>query len=174
MSTGRVIRVIDHSKRSGESPGKNGKPPYKWNIMTVEVEKDDGSIITADSFDTIVDGDTVQLEEKPYTSPTTGKTYTNWSASLPKAHRPGSQSASDSQAEILQAIRMVYRELKAIKADVKLLLGPPDDEPAAPPREEETAPVRDWSSVGQGSTVPETHVEPELEEPADLESFMNQ
>lgn len=170
MPKGTVVSVLNASKRQGTSD-----KGVAWNIMEVEVEKDDGAIVHADTFDTVVDGDVVELTPNSYTSPKTGKTYDGWNAKVPKAQNSFSKPAGPDQAEVLQAIRMLYREIKEVNRKVDLLMGPPDEdskpneegEPSAKP------PARDWTSVGQESDPNEPHLEPMPDEPQDLESFMN-
>jgi hypothetical protein len=162
----RVVRVINASKRAGT--GKTGKP---YNIMEVEVEKEDGSLVHADSFDTIVDGDQVNIEFKPYTNPTTGKTYDNWSASLPKKQFGGATIVDNT--EVLQAIRMCFRQIKAIEHKVDLLMGMGEPEKPAEPQKPEPS----WAQAAEDELInlnaPEPTYEPLPEEPGDLEAFMN-
>lgn len=158
----QVLTVVNPQKRAGL--GAKGA----WNIMEVEVEREDGSIVKADSFDTLVAGDPVELEPNSYTSPTTGKTFNGWNAKAPRAKY--NKPASADTTEVLQAIRMVFRELKEVRADVKRLMG---DEPLGAPEVELAAAQaqRDWAKVGQGA---KQETEPLPEQPADMTEFMNQ
>lgn len=56
---GKVTKIVNASKRTGE---KNGKT---WNIMSVEVE-DGGAKIVADSFDKLEVGSEVFLTKNEY------------------------------------------------------------------------------------------------------------
>lgn len=56
---GKVTKIVNASKRTGE---KNGKT---WNIMSVEVE-DNGSTVVADSFDKLEVGSQVTLTQNEY------------------------------------------------------------------------------------------------------------
>lgn len=159
---GTVTGVINATKRSGTG----AKGP--WNIMEIEVEKEDGAIVTADSFDVVTDGDIVDLEPSSYTSPTTQKTYHGWKAKLPRVGGPKAPQTND---ELMQAIRMVYRVAKAIDVNVKALMGP--EEPEVIPVDdspEPAEPTRPWHDVGR----PKDDNEPLPEPPEDLESFMNE
>lgn len=191
MSKARVTKVVNPSKRAGTSD-----KGVAWNIMTVEVEKDDGALVQADSFDTLADGDIVELEPNNYTNPTTGKTYNGWNAKVPKQYPGQKPSQSESNAELLQAIRMVFREVKEVRVQVDKLLGVDaglkadndpepsgkampadfgltDDDPRHPKNQPDVG--RDWQSVGKATApeAPEPTVEPLPGEPEDLEDFMN-
>lgn len=159
--TGTVLKIVNPEKLSGT--GKNGKP---YNIMSVEVERDDRSIITADSFDTLVDGDIVDLESKSYTG-RDGKTYSSWNAKVPRASQGQSPTGG---GELLQAIKLVYKKLKEVDNKVDLLLGPAEPDAPEPDRSEEDAdgPARDWQSVGQHDR------EPLPEPPVDIEALMEE
>lgn len=127
----RVTKITNPSKRNGTSD-----KGIAWNIMEIEVEKEDGSLVRADSFDTLVDGDIVELEPNNYTNPNTGKTYNGWNAKLPRA--PKKSGGGTDMTEVMEAIRMVFRKVKDIEdqtaeilAGVKALMGPPEEDPPA-------------------------------------------
>lgn len=183
--TGTVIKVIDASKRAGT--GKNGKP---YNIMVVEVEREDGGIVQADSFSDLNAGDSVSLETSSYTG-RDGKAYTSWTASLPRSQY-SKPSSAESTAEVLQAIRMVYRGVKSVEQKVDQLLGIDAGLAREAAVVEESAAAaqakRDAEQINNGWDIPitstpppqappdflahEPRVEPLPDEPGDLATFM--
>lgn len=177
MSKGRVTGILNSSKRSGI----NNKTQKPWNIMEVEIESEDGGILTADTFDTVTAGDIVELKPTTYTNPNTQKTYNSWNASLPRANNYGPKPAPDSK-EVLEAIRMVFRVVKASEAKLDELLGVDVDkmlDREAGAIEQSLPTDKPWEEWAAGNTpekqayAQETHVEPMPDEPGDLDTFMN-
>lgn len=168
MIKGRVVRILNASKRSGQ--GKNGKP---YNIMEVEVEREDGSLIHADSFDMLVDNDQVELKSNSYEGKD-GKTYSSWNASTPRGGFGGSKPAADF-TEVLSAIRMVFREVKTLEAKVDRLLGEDTEVSEPAPRKAvaaNSAPEDNW--IPSDDEAAQANVYEDVgDEPVDLSSFMN-
>lgn len=97
MVKGKVIRVTNHSKRSGEKTMPDGKI-YKWNIITIEAETETGEKVVADSFDVLADGDPVSLEKD--------SEYNQWKA---KKYKPDAKE--DKLDEILTIVKDVQNRL---------------------------------------------------------------
>lgn len=90
--TGKVSKIINQSKRSGDKPKPDGTI-YHWNIMTVEVETDTGKVI-ADSFDKLEVGNQVSLAKNDQ--------YDSYNAKLYK-----SDSKDAKLDEILEAVKKI-------------------------------------------------------------------
>jgi hypothetical protein len=111
---GKVKSILNPSKKTGTST-RDGKT-FNWNIMTVEVIKDDGSIVTADSFDPLDIDMVVQLESQQ------NGEYLNW-----KAKRPRTSGGSVDLTPVMEALKTYGNQLMDMERKIDKLLGNDED-----------------------------------------------
>jgi len=153
MPKATVVRITNHEKRTGI--GKTGQP---WTIKELEVEKEDGSIVKADTFETVADGDIGEIESNSYTGKD-GKEYHSWTFKLPRKTSFGAKPAQSE--DVLFAVRMVYRAVQEVNDKLDTLMAVESEVPPAV-KIAASEPIDDN----------ETNNEPLPEEPGDIEEFM--
>lgn len=123
-----IGRVKGQPQEVKSGTNKNGKP---YTIYQIDVQKDDGEVIKARTFDALDEGHEVEL--------TYNEEYKNYNASRTR-HKGGGQEID---------LQPIVNMLKDITNKLDRLLG--NDESFMPQVEQKTAEkeaVRDWDKIG--------------------------
>lgn len=95
---GRVSSIVNPEKKTGEKDGK------RWRIMTVEVTKEDGEVVKADSFDSLELDMVVDVELK--VTQQGDRTYRNWTAKRQNV----AKRAAEGVDTVMLALRKLYEQ----------------------------------------------------------------